>query len=150
METAVQELSSRQLAKIKELTKQAERKAQVLEQVYKANIGKLKRFQVEEDVHVAASKDPSIYKSPKRDLKKRVLSPGLKSPQGLLSTKSARPAKSVKGERISTKKNNDKSDLKSHRELQGNSYEFTLAPGHRKYMSVSKMQTSPLKKGNHF
>ena len=60
METAVQELSSRQLAKIAELTKQIEKKAGVLEQVYTANIGKLKRFKVKEEDLVV----PDKFKSP--------------------------------------------------------------------------------------
>lgn len=49
MESAAQELINRQQAKIQELTKQAETKANIMYQVYKNNIDKIKAFDIPDD-----------------------------------------------------------------------------------------------------
>ena len=86
MELAAQELSSRQLAKIAELTKQIEKRASVLESVYKANIGKLKKFGVREDAYVITTKPiPERFRTAKSTFPSRKVSPG---PNGLLSNRS--------------------------------------------------------------
>jgi len=86
MELAAQELSSRQLAKIAELTKQIEKRASVLESVYKANIGKFKKFGVREDAYVITTEPiPEKFRTAKSNFPSRKVSPG---PAGLLSNRS--------------------------------------------------------------
>lgn len=63
MESAAQELSSRQQAKIKDLSKQIEKKASVLESVYKANIDKLNRFGIQDDSYIVSTEPiPEKYR----------------------------------------------------------------------------------------
>jgi len=189
MESAAQELSSRQQAKIKDLTKQIEKKASVLESVYKANIDKLNRFGIRDDSYIVSTEPiPEKYRKFRSPMSSRIGggggSPGILKPGGKFlgdmksfrsndtqspgvtlvdqtfrSQKTAREFEKkviiTKGEPRSQNQSKILSKSRSRGivpESSGQSpdirYDFTLAAGHKKGLSLSKLPGSPAKRGS--
>ncbi len=172
MELAAQELSSRQLAKIAELTKQIEKKASVLENVYKANIDKLKRFAVREDTYVVTTEPiPQRFRTARSDFTARKGSP---PPTGLEPNKSyilsgneflndqtfrsAYSARDANASRVNKTMRVDKGYQKQTSKkggrlspnrsmLNGTNGHVTLGGGHKRVLSVNKMHSSPSRQG---
>lgn len=187
MESAAQELSSRQQAKIKDLSKQIEKKASVLENVYKANIDKLNRFGIKDDSYIVSTEPiPDKYRKFRSPTSSRIGggggSPGIlksgskilgdmrsfrsndtQSPGATLIDQTFRSQKTTrefekkvvitKGEPKSHNQSKVLSKSKSRivpessRQSPEIRYDFTLAPGHKKVLSLGKVQGSPTGRG---
>jgi len=167
MELAAQELSSRQLAKIAELTKQIEKRASVLENVYKANIDKLKRFAVREDTYVVTTEPiPQRFRTARSSFTARKGSPpptGLEpnksyilSGNEFLNDQTFRSAYSARdGSRVNKTMRVDKGYQKPEKKgrqspnrTNATNGHVTLGGGHKRILSVNKMQSSPSRQGN--